>query len=274
MKWDKLVRGVIVLIFPCTLMFHPGAACANSQDSANGNCAALISSDLLQFYVPIVNFQGQSYWAEFQVIPDTSEIQLINYGLITDMGPFVNCRPSLLAPDLTLHIPAILFGGGFYLADFQYSQDSSLALIGFGKETADTSLYQLTSASIYQEGCVSPCLCPVDIGRQIAGTFELIQLNPSPMFSRFSLDNISWTVIGPDGAVLHTITGFGIYQVGGESAKMHQLILEVSIDNGDLTHFDSGLVPDSSQFPAISISVDRGSACYDILMSVIASPRQ
>jgi hypothetical protein len=65
-----------------------------------------------------------------------------------------------------------------------------------------------------------------------------------------------------------------IYQVGGEFAKMHQLILEISIDNGDLMHFDSGLVADGLPFPAFSISLDRGSACYDILMSIMAEPRQ
>jgi len=238
--------------------------------SQNGNCAATLSSDL-QLHDPVVSFNGQSYWADFQVSPDTLEIQLTNYGLVTDMNPFANCRPALLSPDLTLHIPTILFDGVSYLADFQYSHDSFLTLIGFG-QTANTTPYQLAPTSTYQEGCVSPCLCPVTIGQQITGSFELIPLNPSPMFSRFSLDNISWTVTNLDGTVLHTITGFGIYQTGGEFAKMHELILEISIDNSDLMHFDSGLIPDSSQFPEISISVDRGTSCYDILMSIIASP--
>jgi hypothetical protein len=240
--------------------------------SQNGNCVATLSSDL-QFHVPVVSFQGQPYWADFQVSPDTLEIQLTNYGLLTDISPFANCRPALLSPELTLHIPTILFDGVSYLADFQYSHDSFLTLIGFG-QTANATPYQLAPASTYQEGCVSPCECPVTIGQQITGSFNLIQLNPSPLFSRFSLDDISWTVTSPDGTVLHTITGFGIYQTGGEFAKMHQLILEISIDNSDLTLFDSGLILDSSQFPAISISVDRGTSCFDILMNIIASPSQ
>jgi hypothetical protein len=239
-------------------------------DSENGNCAATLSSDL-QLHVPVVSFYGQSYSADFQVITDSFEIQLTNYDLLTDISPFANCRPALLSPELTLHIPTILFGGVSYLADFQYSHDSVLTLIGFG-QTASATPYQLAPASTYQEGCVSPCLCPVTIGEQITGSFNLIQLNPIPLFSRFGLNDISWTVTKPDGTVLHTITGFGIYQTGGEFAKMHQLILEISIDNSDLMLFDSGLVPDSSQFPAISISVDRGTSCFDILMSIIASP--
>lgn len=271
---QKPVSISVVLILVCALMFLPRNSGADSQGSANGNCAASLSNDLSQLYVPVLNFQGQFFLADFQVVPVASEIQLTEYGLITDMGPFVGCRPTLLSSDLTLHIPTILFDGVSYVADFRYSQDSSLTLIGLGQKTANTTSYEHASSSNYQEGCVSPCLCPITIGLQITGTFDLIQLNPDPLFSRFSLDDISWTVIGPDGTVLHTITGFGIYKVGGEFAAMHQLILEISIDKGDLMHFDSGLVPESSQFPAISISLDRGTACYDILLNISAKPGQ
>lgn len=274
MTSQKPVGITVVLILVCILIFLPGNSGADSQGSANGNCAASLSVDLSQLYVPLLNFQGQSFRADFQVIPDTSGVQLTDYGLISDMGPFADCRPALLSSDLTLHIPTILFGGISYLADFQYSQDSSLALIGLGQKTADTTTYKLASSSTYQEGCVSPCMCPITIGLQITGTFDLIQLNPDPLFSRFSLDDIHWTVIGADDAVLHTITGFGIYKVGGEFAAMHQLVLEISIDKGDLVHFDSGLVPDSSQFPAISISLDRGTVCYDVFLKISAKPVQ
>ncbi len=249
-------------------------------DSENGDCAATLSSGL-QLHIPVINFHGQSYWADFQVISDTLEIhlntleiQLTNYGLLTDIRPFANCRPALVSPDLTLHSPTILFGGVSYLADFQYSHDSVLSLFGVGQKTTNTTPYLLASSSTYQEGCVSPCLCPITIGRQILGAFKLIQLNSSPAFDRYSLDDISWTVASPDGTVMHTITGFGIYQTGGDFAKTHRLVLELSIDNSDLMHFDSGLVPDSFQFPAISISVDRGSTCYDIFMNIVASPRE
>ena len=40
-----------------------------------------------------------------------------------------------------------------------------------------------------------------------------------------------------------------------------------------LTHFDSGLVVDgSAPFPVISIRVDRGTSCYDIMMYIDAAP--
>jgi hypothetical protein len=272
MKSQKLIRFIFFLVFFCISIFFSGNSSAYPQDSSNGNCAATLSSDL-QLHAPIVNFQGQLYWADFQVLSDTLDIQLTNYGLLTDISSFANCRPALFSPELTLHIPTVLFDGVSYLVDFQHSQDLLLTLLGFG-QTANATPYQLSSASTYQEGCVSPCLCPVTMSQQITGSFNLIPLNPSPLFSRFSLDNISWTVTSPDGTVLHTITGFGIYQTNGEFAEMHQLILEVSIDNSDLMLFDSGLIPDSSQFPEITISVDRGTSCFDVLMNIIASPSQ
>lgn len=237
---------------------------------ANDSCAATLSNDL-SLDVPIIIFHGQSYWADFKAIPDTLEIQMTNYGLLTDTGPFNSCQPSSLSPDLMLHIPKISFNGGYYLADFEYSHYLSLTLIGVGQKNKETPLYKLSSSSIYQEGCVSPCLCPITVGNIISGTFKLIQLNPTPLFKRFSLDEISWAVINSDGEVVHTITGFGIYQIAGEFAMMHQLVLEVSIDNNEQTRFDSALISDGSQFPGISIWVDRGTECYDILMGINAS---
>ena len=112
------------------------------------------------------------------------------------------------------------------------------------------------------------------IGLNLSGTFNLVPINQGPLFDEFDLDEISWTVANSDGTVVHKITGFGIYQRGGEFAYMHRLILEVSIDGSNLMHFDSGLVADGSEFPAISISVDRGTTCYDTFMNIIASPRK
>lgn len=236
------------------------------------NCTATLSNDLL-LNVPILTFYGFPIWAVFQSVPDTAEIALTNYGSPVDPTVFSGCQPSILSPDLILHVPDIVFDGLSYLADFQYSHDLSFSLIGAGLNT-DSTLYQLSADSTYQEGCVAPCMCPVSIARGISGTFKLIPLNPVAFYNRYSLDEIYWTVINPDGTVAHTITGFGTYQIGGEFALMNQLVLELSIDNSDLMHFDSGLVVDGAQFPVISIPVDRGTACYDIMMYINAAPAQ
>lgn len=132
-------------------------------------------------------------------------------------------------------------------------------------------LYGLSPGSTYYEGCVSPCSCPVANVGDIMGTFELIPLRPTPLFTQYRLVNIHWTVADPTGKVVHKIMGSGIYQIGGEVARMHQLILDLKID-GTATHFNSGLIPDESQFPNIAITVDRGKKCNDIWLDIVANP--
>ena len=134
-------------------------------------------------------------------------------------------------------------------------------------------VYRLSPSSTYQEGCVGPCMCPVSMIGKIKGTFKLVQLTPTPLFTRYRVAKISWAVINPNKEVVHMIRGHGIYQLGGEIALMQQLILDLSIDGADPVFFDSGLVPVESAFPNISISVDRGTRCYDIWLDINARPK-
>jgi hypothetical protein len=130
--------------------------------------------------------------------------------------------------------------------------------------------YELAPGSNFFQGCVGSCMCPVQEVGQIEGTFELIPLRPTPLFTQYRLVNIHWTVFNWTG-VVHKIMGSGIYQIGGEVARMHQLILNLSID-GTPIHFNSGLIPDESQFPNIAITVDQGKKCYDIWLDIVANP--
>jgi hypothetical protein len=134
-------------------------------------------------------------------------------------------------------------------------------------------VYRLSPGSTYQEGCVAPCMCPVSMIGKIKGTFKLVQLTPTPLFTRYRVVKISWVVMNPNKEVVHMIRGHGIYQLGGETALMQQLILDLSIDGADPVFFDSGLVPVESAFPNISISVDRGTKCYDIWLDINARPK-
>ncbi len=134
-------------------------------------------------------------------------------------------------------------------------------------------VYRLNPGSTYQEGCVAPCTCPVSTIGKIKGTFRLVQLTPTPLFTRYRVAKVSWVVIDPNEEVVHTIRGHGIYRLGGEIALMQQLILDLSIDGADPVVFDSGLVPVESAFPNISISVDRGTKCYDTWLDINAGPK-
>lgn len=133
-------------------------------------------------------------------------------------------------------------------------------------------VYDLKSGSMYHEGCVDPCLCPV-ASNEVHGTFSLIQLSPTPLFTRYSVTDISWTVVNSSGGVVHKITGQGTYQIGGEVAVTQQLTLDLSIDGGTTITLDSGLVPEQSAFPNILITVNEGLKCTDIWIDINASPK-
>jgi hypothetical protein len=135
------------------------------------------------------------------------------------------------------------------------------------------SFYELAPDTIFQEGCVAPCMCPVMLSEEVKGTFLLTrQKSDNQWYSLYRLSRLHWTVTAPDGGILHTINGRGIYQVGGDFALTQQLTLEVRIDGGELQYLDSGMIPGGEEFPVIAISVDRGTECYDIWLNIRAVP--
>ena len=77
--------------------------------------------------------------------------------------------------------------------------------------------------------------CPIcdrfTIVAPLRGKFELQLLEDNPLFSRYAVQNISFTAAAPQGGT-YRITGHGTYQVGGEVALVQEMSLEVEIDNG------------------------------------------
>ena len=132
------------------------------------------------------------------------------------------------------------------------------------------TVYELLPSSRYEQGCFAPCMCPIQIVGEIQGTFDLVPLTPSPLFTNYSVININWTVIDSNGKIVHGIQGNGSYEIGGEVALTQQMILNLSIDGGTLVTFDSGLVPENSQFPKISIKVANGTTCFKVLLDINA----
>ena len=54
---------------------------------------------------------------------------------------------------------------------------------------------------------------------------------------------------------------------------MHQMELDLSIDGGPLTPFDSGMVNGGNEFPAINIALAKnGFYCYDIVLDIASRP--
>lgn len=131
-------------------------------------------------------------------------------------------------------------------------------------------LYALTSPSAFEIGCVGPCACPL-YPRPLGGTFVLVPASPDPLYRNYEIRDIQWSFGGTSGPP--DITGTGRYRIGGEFALTQELILDLVIDGRPSQHFDSGLQPGGSGFPAIDDeSAAHGFACYDTVVRVDARP--
>jgi hypothetical protein len=121
-----LVLGITGSAFGATLTsdMRQGASVPNP-------CAADLS-DTLQLHVPIIDFQGNSYWIDFQYVPNTWDFMLTNAGVVTDLTPYAACTHATLFDDLMLHMPSVSFAGNFFWVDFTYKEGVTLTLSAAG----------------------------------------------------------------------------------------------------------------------------------------------
>jgi hypothetical protein len=143
---------------------------------------------------------------------------------------------------------------------------------------AQVTPYGLVGGSTYQQGCFPPCLCPISPELSVIGTFGLVKLREGPLFTEYAAVNIVWTVVSADGSVDGSVEGLpivgtGIFRIGGEFASQQQLSLDLSVNGGPLTHFDSGLVIGGGEFPLIDIELSvNGFYCFDQVIHLMTEP--
>ena len=117
------------------------------------------------------------------------------------------------------------------------------------------TVYQLTSDSLMESGCIgpSPCDCGSLLIGPVTGTFDLELVGVDPPFEVYAVDNIAWVVdADPDDIV---VTGSGTFRVDlDEDLQEMMLILDV---NGETQEFVSvGIVFEPAGFPdALAIDV-------------------
>ncbi len=93
--------------------------------------------------------------------------------------------------------------------------------------------YTLTGESSLTDDC--PVCDRVAIVVPLRGTFQLRLLEQGPLFTTYSLDDISLHGKNANGA-RYSVTGKGTYRIGGELAVLQDLFLEVEIGNGVSTN--------------------------------------
>ena len=131
--------------------------------------------------------------------------------------------------------------------------------------------YRLDPASMFEAGCLAPCMCPVLMRQPVSGTISLVPAGTQGLFHLYDVREVDWN-IDDYGTPLH-VAGAGAYRVGGESGSDQQLELDLAIDSGPFRHYDSGLVPGGEKFPELDLPVAiRGFFCRDSVFGVRAKP--
>jgi hypothetical protein len=91
------------------------------------------------------------------------------------------------------------------------------------------------------------------------------------LFKTFTVTNVQWSFTNNGAAT--SVTGSGTYQVGGSNAPQQRLSLNLQLNGGQVGHFDSGLVADSTPLPDINVAIStNGQICFDTVFKVSASP--
>ncbi len=133
--------------------------------------------------------------------------------------------------------------------------------------------YTIQRSSTYQEGCFPPCLCPLLVEQALTGSFSLVELpSADPLFRQFAVRDFAADTISTFPTIARRIRGSGTYRVAAGTGQ-HQLILDVSINGGEVVRLDSELVDTTTDFPRIDILVDQNNGfCFDRVIDLHAEP--
>jgi hypothetical protein len=159
----------------------------------------------------------------------------------------------------------------------QYCFDTVLTVQASPAPLTAIHPYRLLSGTTFQRGCFGLCDCLTGEEQPIAGTFRLVDLDPTPLYREFAVVDVRWRVGAADGTTTTgtPVRGFGMYRIGGEFALQHQIGLDLFVGDEPLTHYDSGLDPPTTRFPRIDADLSIGDLmCYDTLIRLHAAPRQ
>lgn len=108
-------------------------------------------------------------------------------------------------------------------------------------------------------------------GSAVKGTFVLTPTGFDGLFNTYAVEDVHW-VVSMDGTNT-LVTGKGTYKLGGEVALQQELSLYLQVGGATVEHFDSGLVPELTQFPDIKVTISiHGQVCFDTVFGVSASP--
>jgi len=133
--------------------------------------------------------------------------------------------------------------------------------------------YTLVNGSSLLDDC--PVCDRVSIAVPMRGTFQLRLIQQGPLFTSYSLDNISLKA-GGNGRT-YNATGQGLLQIGGEVASQQVMTLQLLIDDGitnQWCYFTNNFSAVSRPWPMIQVSADQtnGTLIQEFHLQIDAAP--
>ena len=133
--------------------------------------------------------------------------------------------------------------------------------------------YQLVETAMFEAGCLPPCMCPVSNRAPLKGTFRLVNVPVDGPFELYQVLDVDWTFTTAASTTARA-QGSGTYRRNAPSQGLHQLVLDLSVDGGEVQRYESGLVEGADDFPAFELPVAlHGFFCHDSVYGVHAVPR-
>ncbi len=211
-------------------------------------------------YTRILDFAGWAHQLELDLTVDSRPLEHFDSGLVNGGGEF---------PDIT---------GLTVSINGQYCYDTAIEVHASPVPISEILRYGLGRRSTYQEGCLPPCLCPMLAELPLRGAFALVELANYGQLVEYAVVNVNWRVVSsyPNPMPSNSFVGSGRYtRISGFAGWIHQLELDLSIEGWPPTHFDSGLINGSEEFPRFDIAVAmNGFYCYDIVLNLQVLPRR
>jgi hypothetical protein len=184
-------------------------------------------------------------------------VQHFDSGLVAGGGDFPR-----IAVTISIH--------GQYCFDTVFGVDASPV------PADEVRSYKLSPQSTYQRSCGGPCACAPGPVLPIRGSFWLVDLEPTPLFNRFSVAMVKWQVApDPSGTSASglPVRGGGFYRVGGEVAVQQQMSLDLKVGTEPSASYDSGLVQGGGAFPKIDVKIENGAeSCVTTVIDLHAKP--
>jgi len=158
----------------------------------------------------------------------------------------------------------------------QYCFDTVFGVDASPVPAEQARYYKVLPQSTYQRGCGGLCDCAQGPALPIRGGFFLVDLDSTPLFSRFAVTGVKWQVApnSPGASAQNLpVRGNGSYRVGGEFAAQQQMTLDLVVGSEPPASYDSGLVPGGGNFPKIDVKIQNGAdGCVMTVIDLHAKP--